>query len=345
MAYTEIYVDPSIAADSGAGTVGDPYGDLEHAIVQTTFDTTNGTRVNIKAGTDEVLVADLLTSLDDTSVSIAWAVPGPQAPFVFQGYSTAAGDGGIGGISGGGAVSIFNKATQDFIVFRDLHLHNTGANNILTFDDKCRVENCELNNTSAKAIDCDSLNMIFRNYIHDIGAEGIISNFGADNFIAWNYLKNGTKSFTTAIDIIGGMTFSNIISLSGTSVGISLGNASSAISNSIYGGGGSGKGVTGRTSSQINSVINNLVTDFSASGGFGIHMSNATVTLQTWGANSFYNNDTDVTAISNGQPILLTANETLVASPFTDAAGGDFSPVDTGTVKEGSYPQTFYEGV
>ena len=50
MAITEVYVDPSIAADSGAGTVGDPYGDLEYAIEQTTFDTTNGTRVNIKIG-------------------------------------------------------------------------------------------------------------------------------------------------------------------------------------------------------------------------------------------------------------------------------------------------------
>ena len=28
MAFKEIYVDPSINADSGAGTSGDPYGDL-----------------------------------------------------------------------------------------------------------------------------------------------------------------------------------------------------------------------------------------------------------------------------------------------------------------------------
>ncbi len=54
MALTEIYVDPAIAADSGAGTEGSPYGDLEYAIEQETFDLTNGTRVNIKAGTDEL---------------------------------------------------------------------------------------------------------------------------------------------------------------------------------------------------------------------------------------------------------------------------------------------------
>ena len=46
MAFSEVYVDPSIAADSGTGTIGDPFGDLEYAIEQSTFDTTNGTRVN-----------------------------------------------------------------------------------------------------------------------------------------------------------------------------------------------------------------------------------------------------------------------------------------------------------
>ena len=50
MAITEIYVDPAINADSGTGTIGDPFGDLEYAIKQTTFDTTNGTRVKISIG-------------------------------------------------------------------------------------------------------------------------------------------------------------------------------------------------------------------------------------------------------------------------------------------------------
>ena len=44
MAITEVYVDPSIAGDSGVGTIGDPYGDLEYAIEQETFDTKKCTR-------------------------------------------------------------------------------------------------------------------------------------------------------------------------------------------------------------------------------------------------------------------------------------------------------------
>ena len=39
---------------------------------------------------------------------------------------------------------------------------------------------------------------------------------------------------------------------------------------------------------------------------------------------------------------LYDSVETLTASPFTNAAGDDFSPVDEGAVKEGSLPQTWH---
>jgi len=63
----------SIVSDSG------PFGDLEWAIEQTTFDLAEGTRVNIKNGTDEILAAKLETALADTGTSIAWA-PAPTSP-------------------------------------------------------------------------------------------------------------------------------------------------------------------------------------------------------------------------------------------------------------------------
>lgn len=87
MALTEIYVDPSIAGDSGAGTIGDPYGDLEYAIEQITFDTSNGNRINIKAGTDEVLAVELGAAISGASIS-----PSETAPLIFQGYTTTAGE-------------------------------------------------------------------------------------------------------------------------------------------------------------------------------------------------------------------------------------------------------------
>ena len=107
MPITEVYVDPSINFDSGTGTLVDPYGDLEYAIREETFDLVNGTRLNIKAGAVETLVAPLNTSFADTSVSIAWPIGATGTPSVtLQGYTATAGDGGQGDISGGGLVSI-----------------------------------------------------------------------------------------------------------------------------------------------------------------------------------------------------------------------------------------------
>ena len=67
---TELYVDPSIAADSGAGTIGDPYGDLEYCIEQETFDLTNGTRINgLRAAEHPVVPGDRI-ELGDVVVEL-----------------------------------------------------------------------------------------------------------------------------------------------------------------------------------------------------------------------------------------------------------------------------------
>ena len=99
---SETYVDPSIAGASGAGTVGDPYGDLQHALDTMTRDATNGDRINIKAGTDEILagVIDLTT----------YGTPSSAAHLVFQGYTSAAGDGGIGGIDANAGAAVYSAA-------------------------------------------------------------------------------------------------------------------------------------------------------------------------------------------------------------------------------------------
>jgi hypothetical protein len=54
----DIYVDPSINANTGTGTIGDPYGDLQYAITSTTQGT-SGDQFNIKSGTAEVMAGSL----------------------------------------------------------------------------------------------------------------------------------------------------------------------------------------------------------------------------------------------------------------------------------------------
>lgn len=341
MALSEIYVDPSIGADSGAGTIGDPYGDLEYAIEQTTFDTTNGTRVNVRAGTDEVLASNLEDALADTTTTVAW-VPSRTAPLVIQGYTSAAGDGGIGGISGGGSVAVFADGTIDYLVLADMHCHNVGANSVLNLDNWCSVMRCEVNNsTGGSGIEVDNQCVVTDCYIHNVTASGITSAVGG--FFSHNYISDcDVRAILVQVD---GAAYRNIISTSGSQDGIMLnGNGGCIVQNSIYSAGGTGQGIVATTASTMGgAIMNNLVEGFSGSGGIGIQIGSGTTSLQFYAGNSVYNCATaysvttiggEIGAISGG------SNETLSASPFTSAGTGNFSPVDTGSVKEGVIPAT-----
>jgi|DEB0MinimDraft_6_1074348.scaffolds.fasta_scaffold07097_3 hypothetical protein len=114
MAMSEYYVDPSIAADSGAGTIGDPYGDLQYALDNITRDITDGDRINIKAGTEEVFTAAIDYS--------TYGTPAIAAPLIYQGYSSAAGDGGIAEIDLGA-----NNMGQSAVSLADLKVRNVGS--------------------------------------------------------------------------------------------------------------------------------------------------------------------------------------------------------------------------
>lgn len=115
MAITEYYVDPAINANSGTGTIGDPFGDLQYGLNTVTRNATDGDRFNIKAGTAEVMAA----AIDLTT----YGTPTQAAPLIFQGYTSAQGDGGIGEINNGGAnVSVISSTTLTFIHWIDLKL-------------------------------------------------------------------------------------------------------------------------------------------------------------------------------------------------------------------------------
>lgn len=331
MALTEIYVDPSIAADSGAGTIGDPYGDLEYAIEQETFDTTNGTRVNIKAGTDEVLAAEISAAMADTSVSVAWA-PGLVAPCVFQGYTAAAGDGGIGGISGGSAVAVFDDTAMDHVFFAHLHCHTVGAGSyVIRFDDLCGVYECEINGSDTGGIAGTANCYAVGNYVHDVGINGIAS-FNQSSLVAYNHIQGAN----TAISGVSGTILRNIIVCTGSEDGIKSGAGACIISNSVYSAGGTGEGISDATQ-VISVLLNNVVEGFSGAGGIGFDLDAQNIGVRAYGANSAYNNETNF-AGPNDVAFSFGGNETLVASPFTNPAGSDFSPVDTGSIKEGSLP-------
>ncbi len=335
---TETFVDPFIAADSGAGSIGDPYGDLEFALEQVTRDATNGDRFNIKAGTSEILEFALDIPTD-------YGTPSDNAPLLFQGYTSAVEDGGQGGIGGGATVSVLNDTATDYINFIDLKLHDTGSAAIITaIDRNCAFINCEFADSTGGGIIASDLPLLVLNcYFHNIAGVGC-SLVGGGSSVLYSIFENGTNKFTDAIVMsIGCIANFNIINLKGaanTSNGIlNFLSGSPICCNSIFSDAGSGTGIT--SNSNTPGFFNNLIEGFSASGGVGIEITtgdSAVVSLH----NSIQNCATDF--LYTGKTFYdPSGDESLSASPFTNAGSNDFTPVDTGSVKQGAYPPTFVQ--
>jgi hypothetical protein len=312
MALTETYVDPSIAGDSGTGTIGDPYGDIQYALDTMTRDGSNGDRLNIKAGTDEILGAALSLA--------TYGTPTVTAQLVFQGYTSAAADGGIGGIDGNGTYTMITPNTLDYIGFIDMHLHNSGlATNIVDLDNNISIVNCELDLGNI-AITADNLCEVINCYIHN--CDNVAIDLGNGSVAFGNYIENDTNDFVTAITSVGGtQILGNIINIDGATVGIIPGDGCLVWGNSIYSSSGTGTGINNQSSKQNTSISNNILEGFSGVGGVGII--NAGIAVQL-GFNAFYNNTTNLTDTGT-KFIDYTANDqALSASPFINASAGDF---------------------
>lgn len=325
MGYTETYIDPSIAADSGTGTIGDPYGDIQYALNTMTRDGTNGDRLNVKAGTDEVLA---------NSLSLAtYGTPVPGAPLVFQGYTSVAGDGGIGGISGNGTYTLFADSTLDFLVFIDMHLHNSGAsNNIINLDLGCQFENCEIDNTGQTGLSLGWSCKIRSCYFHNIGAIGVLT--GQHCYIEHNYFTNGTNDFSNAISANrGNVVQHNVINIDGASNGIQAGNQDVVCrNNTIYSSAGTGTGVTVSAQDHIE-ISNNYIEGFSGAGGIAISVGDFELGILR--GNRYYNNTTHV-SLGGSPPLVNEDNSAVGSSALTNPGSGDFSVGES--LKAGAWP-------
>lgn len=329
---TEIYIDPSIAADSGAGSIGDPYGDLEYAIVQETFDTTNGTRLNIKSGTAEVLAADLSGSFADTSISPAW-VPAYDAPLWIQGYTTSADDGGIGDVSGGGSVGIINNNLMDHVIIRDMKMGDCGTKKVIDVNNKWIVLNSEFYGSSTTVFSADADMVMIANYIRDgsvaVSSPGPVFSFGN---VASSMSGPECLAFTQ-----DSVVMFNIVLVDSSVDGIDMGDTGFALNNSIYSAAGTGTGMRPRDTSAATllCMVNNAIEGFSGVGGIGIDGNEfGTSVANIFGGNSIYDCTKEI-EYPAARYVYFT-DESLVTSPFTDAANMDFSPVNTGSMINGS---------
>ena len=332
-ALTEIYVDPAIAADSGAGTIGDPYGDLQYALNTVTRDATNGDRFNIKAGTAEVL---------SSAVTFAtYGSPTTTAPVAFEGYTAAAGDGGVGEISGGDAnITLFPNTSN--MIFKSLKLGNCGTNSVLIISTNCLVLDCEVHSADGNGVWAGATNIVIvNNYFHDIGGYGV--NGSSNMFVLNNYFLDGaSRKFDRAIYIAGGVAYGNIVSLNDTGgIGIYCNGAYCLIQNNSVFNAAAGTlyGILFASDFAITSAcINNLVEGWSGAGGIGFY---ATSDTRLYRGNAAYNNTTnfDETDVN-----IDSDNESLTASPFAKVGENTFAnrssyfaPVNIGLAWQGTY--------
>ena len=357
MAFTEIYVDPSLTNGTGSGTIGAPYGNIEYAIVQETFDLTNSTRINVKSGATDTLASILNTSFSDTSVSIAW-VPGAGAELRIQGYNAAAGDGGKGDISGGGTVGIIGS-NIGYVSFMDMHLHNTGTVQIATCTNnyfiRCEFSDCS--STTGNGMVNGGLNTVMLACeFHDMtGSNCMYAQLPAPWYC---YFHDGAGGGPTTRHIYtnkASLAYRNVITTAGNADGIHVYNGGVAANNTLYST-GTGSGIDGQFNQFNCFAFNNVVQGYAV----GIDGGNTQAEMMyAWG-NSVYNSSTtDLRFGTNGgrtvngivdawkSGTVTNANESLGATPFTTVSleAGDFSLTGQGDTVDGHYPLVVGNGV
>lgn len=335
---TEVYVDPSIAANSGTGSIGDPYGDTQYALDTEGRDATNGNRFNIKAGTAEILAATLVLT--------TYGVPTNTAPLIIQGYTSVANDGGQGEIDGDGTYGCFS-GSEDSITMKDMEVHNAGSAVVIDLDQYACVQNCEVHDSTGNLIVVRHNSIVEGCDVYDGSAFGILLTGGSSSATK-NYVSNAAKNFTSAILISDTVTVvRNIVSISGASTGINSSNKRNPYirHNSILSSGGTGAGIRVFSTARQGSIANNIVEGFIGVGGDGIDYTAHTANWLLNAGNAFYNNATNELNKPVGKFLIDTDNESLGSSAFAKSGANTFAnrhiyfaPLDVGNVWAGAYP-------
>ncbi len=330
---TNIYVDPSIAADSGAGTVGDPYGDLQYALNQVTRDSTNGDQFNVKAGTAE---------LETTTLSfVTYGSPTDAAPVIIRGYTSAADDGGIGEIDMQGNNASISTTVR--VYFVHMNLHSTGSADIIT--GSAGVIDCELHGTTGKIFNSAG-GVLIGTHVYDFSGSQSIN----AKRTHYNYIDNTQTTTTTGVIIDSGATSSSIIgniiiSNSSAAVGISIDDDSILVTgNSILSSAGTGTGIRLGVNRTGHIITNNIIEGFNGTGGAGFDGVSRSEGSTVFAGNAAYNNTTDYA--NPADEVFAEDNETLSATPFAKSGANTFanrlvyfSAADTGNVHGGAYGQ------
>ncbi len=331
---------PTASLMAGNGTSGSPFSDLQFALSNTTRDTVNGDRFNLK-GTNNVT----------GNLSLAfYGTPTITAPLVIQGYTSTPDDGGIGILNGDGVNAILNVPSVDYIHLVDLHFRNTGTTFLVNIDDNCLVANCIFENSQKDGLEIGNNGLIINCIFKNITEDGIVGQSGAtSSTFIYNYF---TGTFVYAMDLNSNdypKVWGNIISVGGAGFGIRPNTYALLFNNSILSAGGSGSGIRKKVGASEGfaggTVFNNLVEGFSGTDGYGIRPFGSGISDVTYmnAYNAVFNCETNYQA-SDHEAIAVN-NESPAGSLFSKAGADSeanlsnyYRPAGVGSIRNGSYP-------
>ena len=370
---TNYYVDPSGGDNTNTGTsTGSPWLTFAHAIDEITRDDTNGDQINIKSSAADTSMASGAVDLDD------YGSPTQMAPLIIRGYNSAANDGGFGEFSGGvasgaGTHDLFGSFTLGHVHFIDMDLGKCGSDHDIfnstnpaktsgwSFT-RCRLgNNCDncVNLTriggsqygTIRFIDChftgwteSAIRIYGRTATFVYGCVFSRDHSGTNGYYA---IANNNGVEYNRLHVINCIfqSTSSAATVSSNSE-IKVGKDPVVIRNcSFYNSGSACKHVVWSEDETRLTFMNNLVEGYDAAGAYILYRSAGNPKLLEHGGNAGYDctdwMHASYEAFKDWGDDETGSGNWLGASPFTDAAAGDFSPADTGNVHGGSRPSTF----
>ena len=301
MAISHYFVRPTNGADvAGQGTTHA----TAYKTTQFALDDVGGTHGrNVEDG-DQINICD--SSLEGADILAAplslaaYGAPSITAALRLCGYTATVDDGGIGELSGGGAVPIWDASGQSHVTMRHLHCHNVGANSVIYLGSYNNIVNCEIDTAGVNGVRGNST--VVGCHIHDVGQYGVMFGTVMGCFI------EGCGSYC----LYDASAYSNVLNT--TALGIMVGTKTIVGNVIIKSGGIAGAGINGANAWNI--IANNIICGW----GTGI----STIYVQAMvGPNAYYNNATNENVTKT--PAVYHNSVQLLADPFTNAAGGDFS--------------------
>jgi hypothetical protein len=334
LAFDEVYCDPAIAGNSGSGTIGDPYGDVQHAL-DTKVHGGTGMRLNIKAGTAEILAAAInLTAYVANNGAVS-----ATEPLLLRGYTAAAGDGGIGEISGvANSVAVWGQTDADNVSFRQLKMTAANAGDAIDIDNFILIMQCEIINGSGTGVDIDD-GLIYRCKISAAGR--IIDGSANANVECCHLVQTGGNIVGSVAGSFEGciVDVRNATSVAATVLDTPSSGATRIVNNTIIGPSSAGSVNLRAIYVNVPSVIvrNNYIQGFDSSTGEAIDVPSASVHSIIEG-NRYFDCTAGIT--DAGINTITDNNSATSASGVTNLAGGDITP--TAELINAGSPTAFY---